>query len=101
MGVRSAEEDVWGEITTWMDLTLVGWRAFDQATHLLLPKKNYRDEFDRGHSEYHLLAATALNVCKIANLSVIGRKVISDHVDDGDGDDGDENVSAVDCTTRA
>ena len=47
------------------------------------------------------MAATALNVCKIANLSVIGRKVISDHVDDGDGDDGDENVSAVDCTTRA
>ena len=54
------------------------------------------------------MAATALNVCKIANLSVIGRKVISDHVGDGDddgddddGDDGDENVSAVDCTTRA
>ena len=53
-----------------------------------------------------------------ANLSVIDRKVISDHIGDGDddgddddgddgddddgddGDDDDENVSAVDCTNQ-
>ena len=40
--VRSVEEDVWGEITTSMDLTLAGWRAFDQSAHFLLKENLQR-----------------------------------------------------------
>ena len=44
--VRSVEEDVWGEITTWMDLTLAGWRAFDQSAHFLLKENLQRHSTD-------------------------------------------------------
>ena len=87
--VRSVEEDVWGEITTWMDLTLADWRAFDQSAHFL-SKENLQRQctFDDGQNITYW--KPLLSIYANAKQSVIDSEVISDPGDD----DVDEKVSA-------